>query len=178
MLPLSWTVYSEAPSAVARMHSPAGSSGQGSSAAVQPRAYRVAETAAHIGEIERLAVIDVFRDAAREHHALDRLEIRQRLGEVELPHGFRQRPRAERIDERIRHAGGDLVELGRIDELAQAPVEAGGAGVAAACGVEAGDPAGLVGHLEAAADVQRRGRQHAAALDDRELGGAAAHVDV
>jgi hypothetical protein len=43
--------------------------------------------------------------------------------------------------------------------------------------VEPGDPTCLVRHLEAAADVQRRGRQHAPALDDRELGRAAAHVD-
>ena len=36
----------------------------------------------------------------------------------------------------------------------------------------------LFDHLQAAADMDRRGRHHLAVFDQRELGGAAADVDV
>ena len=44
--------------------------------------------------------------------------------------------------------------------------------------VEPDDLAVLVDHLQPAADVDGRGRDHPAVLDQRELGGAAADVDV
>ena len=44
--------------------------------------------------------------------------------------------------------------------------------------VEPYDPAVLVDHLQAAADMHRGGRDHAALLDQAELGGAAADIDV
>ena len=71
MLPLSWTLYSDAPSAVARMHSPAGSSGQGSRAVVDAPAQRPPQRRAEVAEPLGLAVVDVLRDAAGEHHAVD-----------------------------------------------------------------------------------------------------------
>ena len=44
--------------------------------------------------------------------------------------------------------------------------------------IEPDDLAAVVDHLQPAADVDGRGRDHAAVLDQRELGGAAADVDV
>ena len=58
------------------------------------------------------------------------------------------------------------------------PVEARLPRVIAAGRIEPHDIALLVDHLQAAADMHRRGRGHEALLDDRELGGAAADVDV
>jgi hypothetical protein len=44
--------------------------------------------------------------------------------------------------------------------------------------IEPHDPADVVDHLQSAADMQRGRRGHVAVLDDTELGGAAADVDV
>ena len=72
----------------------------------------------------------------------------------------------------------DLVELRRRQHVAPAPEEAGLARVVAPGRIEPHDAADLVHHLQPAADMQRRGRHHVAVLDDAELGGAAADVDV
>ena len=55
VLPLSCTLYSEAPSAVARMHSPAGRSGQGKAPDSMRPAQRTAEPDAHVAEVALLA---------------------------------------------------------------------------------------------------------------------------
>ena len=57
-------------------------------------------------------------------------------------------------------------------------MKAGLRGMMLAGRIEPDDPALLVDHLQPAADVDRGGRDHAAVLDQRELGGAAADVDV
>ena len=82
MLPESCTLYSEAPSAVARMHSPAGSSGHGSAPLSTAPADRRPEAPAHVAEVAALAAVDVLADAAREHHAVDAAEIRDRIGQI------------------------------------------------------------------------------------------------
>ena len=83
MLPESCTLYSEAPMAVARMHSPAGSSGYGSAAGIDAPADRAAQAPPEVAEVALLAAVDVFGDAAREHHAGDALDGLERIGEPE-----------------------------------------------------------------------------------------------
>ena len=70
------------------------------------------------------------------------------------------------------------VEQLRIDDVALVPVEAGLPRVIAAGRIEPHDVALVVDHLQPAADMHRRGGGHEALLDDGELGGAAADVDV
>ena len=94
VLPESCTLYSDAPSAVARMHSPAGSSGQGSAPASSRLRSARPKPAAHVAEIAVLAAVDVFADAAGEHDAVDAAELGDRLGEIELRQRRRQRPHA------------------------------------------------------------------------------------
>ena len=178
MLPLSCTLYSEAPSAVARMHSPAGSSGQGSAPASIRRRTACAEAAPHVAEVALLAAVDVFADAAGEHDAVDASQLGDRLGEIEMLDRVRQRPRPDGGDERIGHALGHAVHRGGIDDVAALPGEPGLRRMVAAGRIEPHDPAVLVDHLQPAADMHRGGRDHAALLDQAELGGAAADVDV
>jgi hypothetical protein len=61
---------------------------------------------------------------------------------------------------------------------AKRPVDTGQRRQALACWIEARQPTLLVKHCQAAADVQRRGMDHVAMFDERELRGAAADVDV
>ena len=120
MLPLSCTLYSEAPSAVARMHSPAGSSGQGRAPASSRRAHGAAEPPAHVAEIARFASVDVFGDAAREHDAVDAAEIGDRIGEVEMLDLVRQRLRREGRDQRVGHRVRDFVHRRGVGDVALA----------------------------------------------------------
>ena len=62
--------------------------------------------------------------------------------------------------------------------VALAPAKARLRGMMLAGRIEPDDVAAVVDHLQTAADVDGRGRDHAAVLDQRELGGAAADVDV
>ena len=78
----------------------------------------------------------------------------------------------------IRHALRHLVELRGREHVAARPVEAGLAGVEFARRIQPHDAADAVDHLQPAADMQRRGRDHVALGDDGELGGAAADVEV
>ncbi len=91
---------------------------------------------------------------------------------------MRQRPGRKRRDERIRHPVGDLIEIGRIGHVATIPRKAGPLGVVSPGRIEADDEAVVVNDLKPAADVHGGGRQHLAVLHDRELGGAAADVDI
>ena len=91
---------------------------------------------------------------------------------------MRHRPLGERRDQQIGHALRHLVELRGREHVAARPVEAGLAGVKAAGRIEPHDAADVVDHLQPAADMQRGGRDHVALLDDGELGGAAADIEV
>ena len=53
-----------------------------------------AEPWPHVAEIARLALIDVFGDAAGKHHAVDAAEIADRIGEIKMRDVVRQRLRA------------------------------------------------------------------------------------
>ena len=150
----------------------------GQRAGVEPLAQRVAEPAAHVAEVAVLAAVDVFADAARQHDAVDAAELGDRLGQIERRERRRQRPHADRGDQRVGHVFGDLVERGGLGAVALVPVKARLRGVVLAGRIEPDDAAVVVDHLQPAADVDGGGRDHAAVLDQRELGGAAADVDV
>ena len=82
-----------------------------------------------------------------------------------------------RGDQRVGHAVGDLPQVGRGDGVAAVPGKTGAPGVMLSRRIEADDLA-VLDHLQAAADMHRGGRDHLAVLDQTELGGAAADVDV
>jgi hypothetical protein len=137
----------------------------------------VAKLGAEVAEVARLALIDIFADAAGKHHAVDATEFGNRIGEVKMRDIVRQRPRRDRSDECIGHAVGDVLQVGGHDGIAAAPGKAGTLGVMLAGRVEADDLA-VLDHLQAAADMHRGGRDHFAVFDQAELGGAAADVDI
>ena len=176
-MPESCTLYSEAPSAVARMHSPAGSTGHGNAPCVDALADGAAEPRAHVAEIPVFALIDVFGDAAGEHDAVDAAEIADRIGQIEVLDVVRHRPHCQRRDQSIGHHVGDFLHVGEIDRIAAIPGKAGALGVMFSRRIEPDDLA-VLDDLQAAADMDGRGRDHLALLDQRELGGAAADVDV
>ena len=72
---------------------------------------------------------------------------------------------------------GDLLHIGERDGVAAIPGKAGALGVVLAGGIEPDDLA-VLDHLQPAADMDRGGRDHLAVLDQAELGGAAADIDV
>ena len=80
-------------------------------------------------------------------------------------------------NERIGHAVGDFLQLGGRGGVAAVPGKAGALGVMFAGRIEPDDLA-VFDHLQAAADMHRGGRDHLAVLDQAELGGAAADVDI
>ena len=136
-----------------------------------------AESGAEIAEIARFALIDIFGDAAGKHHAVDAAELRDRVGEIKMRDVVRQRPRRHGGNERIGHAVGDFLQVGGRGGIAAVPGKAGALGVMLAGRIEADDLA-VLDHLQAAADMHRGGGDHLAVLDQAELGGAAADVDI
>src|SRR5206468_502304 len=69
-----------------RQHRP----GQGP--CVEAPSHRVAEPASHVAKVAGLTAVDVFADAAGEHHAVDAAQVGDRLGQVEREERRGQRP--------------------------------------------------------------------------------------
>ena len=125
-----------------------------------------AEPAPHVAEVARLAAVDVFADAAGEHHAVDASQACDRIGEIEMRDVVRQRARRQRRDQRVGHRARDLVHLGAGGAAAALPVEAGAPGVMAPGRIEPDDGAVRIDDLQPAADMHGRRRDHLAVLDD------------
>ena len=89
----------------------------------------------------------------------------------------RQRPRGDRGDQRIGHAVGDLLQIGRGDGVAAIPGKPRAFGVMLSGRIEPHDLAAL-DDLQAAADMHGCGRDHFAVLDQSEFCGAAADIDI
>ena len=121
--------------------------------------------------------VDIFSDAARTQHGIDAAEIRDRIGQ---PQGIGiGRPRAvQHRREIVRHDGRDAMALGGRDGFAQAPVQSRMARVQNGGLVEARDAVLPIDHKLAAADGERSYGGDASVVADRQLGGAAADVDV
>ncbi len=154
MLPESWTLNSDAPKAVDSL------------------ADGVAEAPAKIAEVALLAAVDIFGHAAREHDAGDAVQVAERLGEIEVLARLR-----DRGEQRVGQPVGQAIEIRRGDRRAELPFEPGGFGELGALRIEPRDAA-ILDHDETAADVDGCGLLHLAVHHDRELGGAAADVDV
>ncbi len=106
-------------------------------------------------------------------------ELGDRLGQIERGQRRRQRPHPDRGDERIGHVCSDLVERGgrrrgRLCASGSPPARRD----AAPAGSSRTMRPSCIDHLQPAADVNGGGRNDPAVLDQRELGGAAADVDV
>ena len=101
-----------------------------------------------------------------------------RVGEIEVLDVVRQRLGCERRHEGVGHAVRDLVHGRGVGNVAARPEEAGPLGVMLPGRVEAHDVVRVVDHLQAAADMDGRRDHHLALLDHRQLGRAAADVDV
>src|SRR5499427_3955160 len=65
-------------------------------AGIDARADRAAETASYVAEVAVLAAIDVFADAAGEHHPVDAAELGNRIGQIEMLDRVRHRTLRER----------------------------------------------------------------------------------
>ena len=89
----------------------------------------------------------------------------------------RHGPRRDGGDQRVGHAVGDLFHVGERDGVAAVPGKAGALGVMLSRRIEAHDLA-VLDHLQAAADMHGGGGDHLAVLDQAELCGAAADIDV
>ena len=139
----------------------------------------MAEPAAHVAEVALLAAIDVFGDAAREHDAVDAAEVGDRIGQIErAASGGGSGRCGSRRRARRPCTSATLSSSARLGEIALVPVEASLRRVMLAGRIEPDDAAALVDDLQPAADMDGRRRDHPAILDQRELGGAAADVDV
>ena len=146
-------------------------------ARVHAPAHRGAQAPAEVTEIARLAAVDILGHAAREHHAREPFEGLERLGEPKRRHLCLRWILRERREERIGHPVRDTPDLIVGHGSADRPFDAGIPRELLAGGIQARDSSALVRH-EAPADVDRRGVDHAPVLDQRQLGRAAADVDI
>jgi hypothetical protein len=176
VLPESCTLYSEAPIAVARMHSPAGSSACGSRPAAMRRRAR-SEPPPEVEEVALLAPVDVFADAAGEHHARDARDRLERIGEPQRLHRLRRGLLRQRADERVGHPAATRRARPR-STPGPATSRARRSRELLAGGIEAREASFGIHDREAPADVDRGGVHDLALLHQRELGRAAADVDV
>ena len=110
--------------------------------------------------------------------AVDVAEIDERIGEIEMRDIGGHRTGDKRGDERIGHGLGHAIERGVVDDVAELPVEARALRMRAPGGIEAHDAAFAIDDQKPPADMDRGGRQHAPAFDERELRRAAADVDI
>ena len=58
--------------------------------------------------------IDIFADAAGEHHAVDAAEVGDRVGEIEVCYIVRKRPCRQRGNQRVGHASRQLYRARRV----------------------------------------------------------------
>jgi len=84
----------------------------------------------------------------------------------------------QRGHERIRHHIRDPIQIGVVHRIAELPIEAGALRMSPASGIEPHDAPVTVHHLQPPANMNRGSGDDAAALDEGELRGAAANVDV
>ena len=145
---------------------------------IQPVADRLAEQLAEVTEIARLAAVDVLADAARKHDAVEPTERRQRVGQQQLVDVAFGEPLLHDSHQRVGHGLCHPLQLRALDHASDLPVEACSQGMAAAGRIKPGDAAGVVHHQQPAAQVDGGGGLQFALVDQAELAGAAADVDV
>ena len=102
----------------------------------------------------------------------------KRIGQVQMLDRMRQRPQADRRDQRIGHPFGDLIHFRARRRITEFPFAAGFGGEELPRGIEPHNALLAIDHLQPPADVHRGRLQHLSRLDDRKLGGAAADIDV
>ena len=90
---------------------------------------------------------------------------------------MRHRPDRQRGDKCVNHHAGDFLYIAGIDHIAAIPGKAGALSVMLPRWIEPHDFA-VLDHLQTSADMDGGSRNHLAFLDQAELGGAAANVDV
>ena len=147
-------------------------------AGIDPPPNGAAEPAPHVAEVALLAAIDILADPTGKHQPIDAAEVTDRVGQVEVLDRRRQRTLRERGDQQLRHIRCDLIELLSREHIAARARKACLAGVKLSGRIEPHDPPTLVHHLQPTPDMQRRGGNHGPLLDNPELGGAAADIDI
>ena len=80
----------------------------------------VAQPATQIAEIARLALIDVFGDAARKHHPVDRSDV-DRVGEKQIGDFAGERPLRDSRNQGVRHDSSDFVEVRSCNHIPALP---------------------------------------------------------
>ena len=176
VLPLTCVVYCEAPITVARMPSFERSSLR--APARDPRLDLLRQQHAEIAERRGFAAVDVFGDAAGKRDLVDRRGSGQRREPQQAGAARGRRLPAHRLEQPLRHAGGQRARRLRRKLLADLEADAVRGGEAAAGLLDARDAAVGIEADQARADVERGDVDHAAFGADRDLRGAAADVHV
>ncbi len=136
------------------------------------------EQAAEIAEALGLPAIDVFRDPAGERHLPDGAAPGKGIEAQEAGGAELGRAALHGLEQAVGHAGGEPLRVTRRERRADLELEPEVRAEPAAGFLQPGDPPGRVGADEARADVDRGDRDHLALGAHRDLGGAAADVDV
>ena len=129
--------------------------------------------------IVRRRMIDIIGDAARKRHALYGGRIREGLAVVGIEKAVlvRLRLQMQRLRQMVGHPFADRRQPGRIGRVAHGDLHAVRPDQPPDRFKYIGDPA-LLHFDQAAADIQAADAAQRALLIEREVGGAAAHVDV
>ena len=139
--------------------------------------HREPEALAEVAEVARLAAIDVFGDAPREHHARDSLDGLERIGEPQRVDRLRRADLRKRRDEAVGHPGRNAIHLALGRASADAPVDSRIRRQLPSRGIEASELA-VLDDGKPSPDMDRRGMNHFARFHQGDLGGAAADVHV
>ena len=132
------------------------------------------EPPTQVTEIPCFRAVYVFGDATGEDDAVHRRAPGYALGQEEAVGGLLT---THGRDDQIGHRGGDFVEAGGLDAAAEVEVQAHGRGVYATAWLDPRHGVAVDGD-QSPADVQGRGGQHPAVVDEREFRRPAADVDV
>ena len=104
-------------------------------------------------------------------------EIGDRIGQVKTGDVIRQRVCNDSGEERVGHRIGNSLQIGGANAVAALPGESGARGVVFPGRIEPHDPL-AIHHLQASADMDRSGGDHLAIIQQAELGGPSADIDI
>ena len=145
---------------------------------VNPVSHRLTEQFAQIAKVAHFAAVHILTDTAREHDAVQLTPVFHRVCQEQMVQIFACEALVQHTHQGVCHPPSHLGQLVSADLLAHHPVKACLLGQITTCWVQACEGIFLVHHHQPATQVNRRGGHQFTVLNQAQLGGATANVDV
>ena len=145
---------------------------------VNPVSHRLTKQFAQIPKVSHFAAVHIFTHTAREHDAVQLAPVFHRVCQEQMVQIFACEALGQHTHQGVCHPRGHLGQLIAADLLADHPIKARLFGQILTCRVQACEDIFLVHHHQSTPQVNRSGGHQLTVLNQTQLGGATANVDV